>query len=192
MAEAAYDIKNRNNHIKIFYTIRQEALNYDKIPNPDKARNILSTITSLSYSKNDLYEMYKIYIANEKDENLIFPNSKLKEPSKAFLGMEEIEHGYVKNAKERVFDYIYRHSFHRPYDIMKICRSLYNDKSHETKRIRHIVNKHADELYHMYLKELELFIPYKIDEIEALVRNLPGNVADIDIIQMTCCAFLTM
>lgn len=189
LAEAAYDIKNRNNHIKIFYTIRQEALNYDKIPNPDKARNILSTITSLSYSKNDLYEMYKIYIANEKDENLIFPNSKLKEPSKAFLGMEEIEHGYVKNAKERVFDYIYRHSFHRPYDIMKICRSLYNDKSHETKRIRHIVNKHADELYHMYLKELELFIPYKIDEIEALVRNLPGNVADIDIIQMTCCAF---
>lgn len=191
LAEAAYDIKNKNNHIKIYYTIRQEALNWDKIPNQDKARNILATITTLNYSKQDLYDMYKIYIANEKDENLICPDVKMNQPSKAFLGMEELEHGYVTDTKERVFDYIYRHSFHRPYDIMKICRSLYCDRSYETKRIRHIVNTHSDELYHMYLRELELFISYSIEELETLVRSLPGNVIDREIIQMACRAFFT-
>ena len=189
LAEAAYDIRNKNSHIKIYYTIRQEAINWDKIPNTDKARNISATITTLNYSKADLYEMYRVYIQNEKDENLFCPDVKMEKPSKAFLGMEELEHGYVINAKEQVFDYIYRHSFHRPYDIMKICRSLYCDKSHETKRIRHIVNIHSDELFHMYLRELELFIPYTIEEIENLVRNIPGNVIDLDLIQMACRAF---
>ena len=162
-----------------------------RIPNQNKARNIMANILVLKYSKDDLRNMYNTYIEHETDENLLFPSYKKTSPSKAFLGVEEFPHGYVYNTSETVFDYIFRHSFHRPYDFMRICLQLYLQEAKEIEDIRHIVNKYSDEIFHMYLNELEIFIPYSIPDIEAFIRNIPGNIIDDNIVHMVCNAFFT-
>lgn len=187
LAEAAYDIySNTAHHIKVFYTIRQEALIDCEILNKDKARNINGFIQILQYSKQNLEEMYQIYIQNEEDINLTNAEVKATDPSKAFLGMSEIQHGYIPNHHERIFDYIYRHSFKRPYDIMKICRALFFSDELESRGIRHMVNKTSNELLSMYIQELETFLPCDISEIDRLIKMLPGNILNIKIMKSIC------
>lgn len=187
LAEASYDIyANTAHHIKVIYTIRQEALIDSEFLNKDKARNINSYITRLEYGKSDLEAMYRQYIVNEEDKNLMEADCKLNEPSKAFVGYEVLYHGYIPDTEENVFDYIFRHSFKRPYDIMKICRSLYLEKPTSVKAIRHIVNTEANNLLHMFLHELEIFLPCGIEEIDRLIKMLPGNILNIETMKALC------
>jgi hypothetical protein len=190
LAEASYDIFAKTaNHIKVLYTIRQEALIDAERINKDKARNINAYILSLKYSKSDLQKMYKLYIENEDDKNLADAACKRTYPSRAFLGLEELEHGYIPETTENIFDYLYRHSFKRPYDIMKICRELYFTQDLNVKEIRHIVNKEANELLSMYLHELEIFIPCDVADLESLIKMLPGNILNSELMKDICDTF---
>lgn len=190
LAEASYDIfANTAHHIKILYTIRQEALIDAEFLNKDKVRNINSYITRLEYSKSDLKDMYRKYIANEEDKNLVEATCKLSEPSKAFVGVEELQHGYIPDTKENLFDYMYRHSFKRPYDIMKICRTLYFSANLTIKDIRHIVNKEANELLSLYLHELEIFLPCELTEIDRVIKMMTGNILNLRLMKAICDTF---
>lgn len=190
LAEAAYDIyNNTGHHIKVFYTIRQEALIDSELLNKDKVRNINGYITNLLYTKKNLEEMYEMYIRNENDNNLADASAKGRQPSKAFVGTDTLAHGYIPNATETIFDYIYRHSFKRPYDIQKICRKLYFAEATQERDIRHIVNSASNELMSMYLHELETFLPCSIDEIERLIRMIPGNILNLDLMKCICDTF---
>lgn len=191
LAESSYDIfTNTNHHIKVFYTIRQEALIDSELINKDKARNINAFIATLEYNKDDLKQMYDLYISNETEENLFSKTLADTEPSKAFLGIEKIPHGYVNRINENVFDYIYRHTFKRPYDMMKICRALYlsidTKKNLNPRKLRHIVNTESNKLLDQYLQELSIFLPCPTTEIERLLVMLPGNTFDKKIINSVC------
>lgn len=190
LAEAAYDIYNVNQHIKVFFTIRHEALIDAELLNKDKARNINAFITKLEYSKADLKEMYDLYIKNEAKENLVSSQDKGSMPSKAFIGLETIPHGYVENINENVFDYIFRHTFKRPYDMMKICHALYlatpNKNALTEKELRQIVNQEASDLLDQYLQELSIFMPCPIEEIDRLLAMTPGNVLNQALMNQIC------
>lgn len=192
LAESAYDIyTNTNHHIKVFFTIRQEALIDSEIINKDKARNINAFISTLEYSKDDLKNMYYLYISNESSENLFSSSYVMTEPSKAFLGVETFPHGYIDSVYENVFDYIYRHTFKRPYDMMKICHALFlavnNRKTIDPKTIRHIVNIESNKILEQYINELSIFLPYPIEEINRLLIMLPGNTLHKKMINSICC-----
>ena len=194
LAECAYDIyTNASSHIKIYYTMRQEATIDSEYLNKDKARNINAYITTLKYSKTDLRQMYNLYIEKEDKKNLIKSDLRYERPSEAFIGLEEIPHGYINMQHENVFDYIYRHTFKRPYDIMLICRALFMSEINETedniKSLRHIVNQKSNELLNMYLQELSIFIPSGTDYIEYLSQMLTGNVLNSKILRDICSTF---
>lgn len=188
LAEAAYDIfALGTHHIKIFFSIRHEALIDIEKLNKDKARNILAYISILEYSKNDLEEMYNLYIKNEHDSNLIYKEYKLEEPSLAFLGIQHIDHGYVANQKEKVFDYIYRHTLKRPYDIMKICRALFmKGKEISVQDIRHVINHEGTTLLEMYIHELSNFIPFDVNELMSISELLITNIISIKYMKEAC------
>ena len=190
LAEASYDLFNANNNIKVFFTIRHEALIDSECLNKDKARNINAFIKKLEYSKDDLKEMYDLYIRSEQKENLVSIQDKETEPSKAFIGLETIPHGYVEGINENVFDYIFRHTFKRPYDMMKICHALYSAKPKQkalsVKELRTIVNQEASGLLNMYLQELSIFLPCKIEEVYRLLAMTPGNVLNLALINQIC------
>lgn len=190
LAECSYDIySNISRHIKVIFSIRQEALIDVESLNKDKARNINSYITVLDYNYRDLQNMYNLYIRNEKKENLAKDRLKDIKPSEAFVGIEEMEHGYIESETENVFDYIYRHTFKRPYDIMKICRKLFFSRKNNfitEKEIRHTVNRESNELLSQYLQELSVFLPCSTDEIYDLMKIITGNITDISILRSIC------
>lgn len=187
LANAAYDIfSNINQHIKVYYTIRQEALIDAHLIAPNLCRNINSYIISLEYSKHDLEEMFKIYVGSEEDENLNDSSLKSLNPIKAFLGIDTIENAHVGTI-ENLFDYIYRHSLQRPSDIMTICKKLsFDNKTVDVTKVRTIVNECAGEILDMYLAELSPFLP---SNITGLFFNINTNILSEEYLKYICNRF---
>ena len=169
LAEASYQIFIQNPHVKIFYSIRSEAL-----VGAENTTNLFlqlrSYIVKLEYSFNEMKAMFEHYISIEKDKWLIYPELRKTDPAKAFAGISVLEHGYVKNNNgeykvETLFHYMHRHSLKRPRDIMHICyrlcyselRSL-TDESARKRTIRHIVNQEARLILQSYLREMGPFV----------------------------------
>lgn len=188
LANAAYDIYvSSNNHIKVFYTIRQEALLDAENVAPNMYRNFSAFITKLEYSKEDLFGMFSLYICNEKNTNLREPGFKAKNPEKAFVGIQQLSHGYV-NDTESFFSYIYRHTMGRASDIQLICYNLFmhNVKSLDIDMIRHIVNDTARELLKEYLAEIEPFTFKCSKTVPTLLSGMNTNVFNGRYMRVAC------
>ena len=169
LAEAAYQIFIQNPHIKVFYSIRSEALvgaeGYTNL-----FLQLRSYMVKLEYDYYELKQMFEHYISIEDDKWLVSPDYRSSDPAKSFVGISDIEHGYVKNDTgkyeiEPVFRYIYRHSLKRPRDIMHICyrlcysqlKVLDSDISRK-KEIRHVVNQESRLLLQSYIREMGPFV----------------------------------
>ncbi len=189
LANAAYELmSNVNSHIKVFYTIRHEALIDSEWLAKNTARNVEAFLTELVYTKEDIYEMFKLYVQNEDDKNLYMAECKYVNQEKAFFGFDTIEHAYVIGMKEKVFDYLYRHSLRRPYDIMKICKELYLAGSNTlTKdKVRHVINETSGKVLRMYFSEVAPFITCEYKEIKKLLTCINTNIFDISYIHYVC------
>lgn len=194
LAQASYRVNAINSQIKVFYSIRKEALiNASKIS--QEYQNFVGSIEEISYSKNELEEMFHSYIYREANENLLYPNEKMDNPEKAFLGLDSIPHQYIKGVKETVFDYMYRHTFGRPRDIMHICSNLYSKLYHGTtsqlqKVIRHGVNQGSMFLLENYIIELEPFF-YQLNRInlDFLCQGISSNALDKAMMDGLCYDF---
>lgn len=184
LANAAYDIfTNSNKHIKVFYSIRQEALIDTDALAPNLKRNIEAFIVKLNYSKNDLRHMFNMYVVNEDDNNLNNSTLKRINPVKAFLGIDVIENVHISQ-DENAFDYIYRHSLKRPSDIMKICKQLsFENKNIELVKLRTIVNESAGEILEMYVSELRPFLPFNISN---LFSHINTNIINKEYMSYVC------
>lgn len=198
LAEAVYKIYSVRHHIKVFYTIRQEALsNIENIT--QEYSKILSRIVILNYTHEDLYKLFALYIEHENNEYLLEPD--LKEyPEKAFIGIDTLPH--YSGGIEQVWDYICRHSLNRPRDIMEICLTLYNEiiltnKSKPyciddiSSEIRHHVNRVSTQICSGYIATLEPFWVDKYNEsiaekIYKATRFLSTNVFAREYMQTIC------
>lgn len=183
LANAAYDLFNVNNHVKVYYSIRQEALIDTSKLAPNLKRNIEAYIVNLEYNKKDLKHMFDIYVQNEDNNNLNSSEFKTSNPIRAFLGIDTIKNVHVSK-NEDAFDYIYRHSLKRPSDMMKICKNLsFDNKELDISKIRSTVNECAGEILSMYIDELSPFLPYKIDDF---LIHINTNILDKDYIKYIC------
>ena len=197
LSNAAYDIySNSNQHIKVYHSIRQEALIDTHLIVPNLKRNIESYIVNLDYSKYDLEKMFNMYVNNEDDSNLNLSEYKESNPIKAFLGVDTIENLHVRKSRvktktetENAFDYIYRHSLKRPSDIMKICKAIYLDSDNnkiDICKVRRIVNDCAGDILNMYISELSPFLPY---DIISLFDHINTNILSFEYIKYICNRF---
>lgn len=84
LANASYDLFNVNNHIKVYYSIRQEALIDTSKLAPNLKRNIEAYIVNLEYGKKDLKCMFDMYIKYEDNDNLNSSQYKNTNPTRAF------------------------------------------------------------------------------------------------------------
>lgn len=192
LAEVSYEILSKNPHIKVFYSIRSEAL-VDAGSISSLYENMTQYISFLRYSRKELEGMYNNYILSENDENLYYPELKRSNPSKSFIGIDTIEVKYVTNKTEPVFNYILRHTFMRPRDIMIICYNLYiSDLSQYNgeelvSNIKIIVNRESQIILENYTSELERFL-FNIDRdlLNYLCQFLNSNVLDKRNITYAC------
>jgi len=165
LLSATYELNRHNPHIKVYSSIRAEA--FRCIGNEMKL-NYKNFTTNLKYSKEELKQIFEINIQLmidkkelELDENgLIY----------SFLGIKKIPHLVVKNEqgnyqKEKVFDYIYRHTMGRPRELVLMGNYLYlhvvsnanyHDlpKSEKIQKIREAVSKTSNDIIDVYLNEI--------------------------------------
>lgn len=199
LSEAAYKIYTLKRHIKIFYTIRKEALhNIENISvDPSKLKG---RIVDLIYQKDDLEKMFYKYIEFEDERNLLQPEKKPSCLMEAFLAINSLPH--YTGSEERVIEYIIRHTLMRPRDLMVMGLDLYTqyvcfakpDESPEalTQKIRTRVNTVSRELCNGYISQIE---PFWHDSGEVSVGNkiydisrlLPTNILTRDDVKRFCC-----
>lgn len=193
-AEAVYILYSGRHHVKIFYSIRQEALYGGEAISTEYSKMCKEMMVNLRYSYHDLYNMFKLYVATENDENLFDPSQKHIDACKALCGIKEIKH--KSNRMESLWAYIYRHSLGRPRDIMEMCSALYDNiigatcdnKLNLDDRIRicrRWINQISTRICKEYIYSLEPFMGFEENllfskKIEEFLTILPTNVFTLD------------
>lgn len=198
LAEAAYNIFIQNPHLKVYFTIRSEALvgaeSYTNL-----FLQIRSYITKLEYKPAELKSMFNHYVNIENDQYLVMPSEKNNNKEKAFIGIDYIPHGYVKGTSETYinetfFEYLLRHTLKRPRDVMHICyrlcysgiKNLQKEKE-RCKAIRHIINTESRLILQAYLREMGPFVfDRHPEQWDQFWRSLEKNVFTIDYAKFVC------
>lgn len=181
---AIYNMSRQNTHIKIYATIRREAFEgYDG----ELKINYEQHAVKLSYNKEEIKEIFLKNI--QLIDNQLLINKTSNNPFERFLGFENMPHGFATDANglkrdENVFDFIYRHTYGRPREIVKmgyeiysiVTNNYYTKFSHEEriKEIRAKVNRESHDLFLQYCQEIIPF--FSIDELSGFVDRINGNV----------------
>ena len=189
-AEAVYMMYSGRHHIKVFYSIRQEALFGGEQISREFSKIKKEMISQIEYDYYDLKKMFEKYISLESDDNLYDSKYKKSNPPMALCGISKIKHRSGK--VESLWSYIYRHSLGRPRDIMEIGIALYNNivakeknkKSTRTDRVRvcrHWINQISTRICKEYIYGLEPFMGFDDNiifsqKIEDFLSLLPTNV----------------
>ena len=181
-----------NSHLKIFATARNEALGV----NSELRQNIINYSIQLSYSREELREIFINNINLTPKQHLSDPEH--EDPFQKFFGFKEIEHikardPYNNPVLEKVFDFMCRHTFERPREIVKIGQKIYDSLLskkalkklsilEKIERVRRIVNDTShDDILKDYLGEI---VPgFKVEYLEAFARALNSNVITYEELQ---------
>jgi TIR domain len=168
-----------NHKIKFFLTIRSEA--YNNFNNPDKIK-IDDASIFLDYNKEQLRDIFHKNIKLIPNELLHSPGA--ADPLVAFLGTNTIKHRYVfdvdgKEKIEDIFDFIYRHTFGRPRDIMVVGQGLTDispPSGRNSETIGQKVSERSGYLLEMLKQEI---IPFFSEKVHSYFINAIGhNVID--------------
>lgn len=164
---AVYTMSRQNAHIKIFATIRREA--FEAYEGQLKI-NYLHHISMLNYTKSEIKQIF------EKNIHLIEPASLVNRyahtPIQKFIGFDEMPHSFAVDASEKrrvedAFNFIYRHTYGRPRDIILVGQALntttataaYRDAldTERFEQVRAAVNGVSNYLFQQYTQEI---VPY--------------------------------
>ncbi len=128
LLEASWEIMNANSHIKIFASIRQEALaNYRS----DTKSNLYSAITSLDYNDEEL-RLLVDRLAQSYEGCKSFAD---------FIGMNIIKPAR-RSAPEGSYQYVLRHTCGRPRDLVAIASELSDRRPVSSEnRLRELVQR---------------------------------------------------
>jgi class 3 adenylate cyclase len=151
---AARRISSHNGHVKVFGTIRTEAFSARQHRIPDLA-NVRTHMTAISFDKQDLKHIFEENIRNEVRDRLVDPTA--RDPFVRFFGQASarLRHPYTGRF-EHVFDYIHRHTFGRPRDLMTIGRELsaVSPERRTSNVVRDKINTGAAAIATSYLTEV--------------------------------------
>lgn len=187
LAEAIYDINSINSHIKIYATIRSEAF-IPEMFDGDLYKNVDNYTTRLSYTKEELREIFIRNILLMPKNELV--DTKSDDPIQRMLGFTSMSHRIATDIQgnsriETAFDFIYRHTFGNPREIVQqgkaifdlTTKSEYRDKpeTEKAEQIREIVNNVAfEQLFRPYIREL--IPPFQKSNFEDFCRYFHCNV----------------
>jgi TIR domain len=175
----AKDICSTNRHIKIFLTIRSEAYNNNQDPQRLQLAD-LSVI--LKYNKEQIKRIFLQNIELSPNENLADPHN--SNVLNRLCGYDVLKHKFVEDGlgnkiKENLFDFIYRHTFARPREIVlmgkriiEIIEDLKDRKDSDI--VGSVVNEVSYELFDQLKREI---IPFFEDEIfDIFTQKVEHNV----------------
>lgn len=181
---AIYNLSRQNGHIKVYATIRREA--FEAFESPVKI-NYLQHISRLEYSKEEIHQIFTKNIHLMDTSELFSGLENL--PESRFVGFESLPHRFAANLngelrQESVFDFIYRHTYGRPRDIVLMGKKIselvssfnYREIPVEERyeKLRRVVNRVSNDLFEYYKLEV---IPYWDDvSMQQFVATVRTNV----------------
>lgn len=178
LAGTAYEIHKANSHIKVYCTIRREAFirldEYDT-----EYSQIVACTVEIDYSRDDFKEIFTKNVRLTSPEDLAVPNA--SDPMLALFGpsYKDLKHRFVDQA-ESAFDFVLRHTFYRPRDLMMIGQAIAalapQDRSAD--RIRDAVDRTTDDLVKGLLSEMRPF--FHLPNLRKLLSHVKTNVLTID------------
>ena len=175
LIKVARQIMGENDHIKIFVSLRSEATNIIKGPLMLQMR---AQTAFLNYAKPDLREIFFRNIDNTLTEDLVKTKGHALD---RFLGMKTIPHKSVVNdagelVKEDLFEYILRHTFHRPRELMYMGEKLRDIRpsSRDRAQITEVVNRTSHELFLQYQNEIIPF--FDNDAFQCFLKEFDSNI----------------
>ncbi len=127
LVEAVSQIKiEYTDIIKVFFTIRQEALACENWLFGDNRKKVISIIKELWYTKEQQRKIFYDCIRHQENELLFAPELKkdFLKIEECFVGVSSLCHPYATYLSESVFDSIYRHSFDRTRDLQEYGEML--------------------------------------------------------------------
>jgi len=174
--ESVKRINGLNSHIKVFASIRLEALESSYSSNDLQTTEYC---TFIEYTTDELEKIFLENIRKTEDSALILPTSQNK--IEAFFGFVRVEHPYVlervggsKKVQENVFAYLLRHTLGRPREIIEIGQKLkyVNPSNRNLMKIKAVIHETSAMLLNQYKKEI---IPFFDNEKYDLVRSFANT-----------------
>jgi hypothetical protein len=181
---AVYNLNRQNAHIKIYATIRREA--YEAFDGSIKI-NYRQSVSILEYDKDEIGKIFEknINLMDRKD----WINPYGTTPVSRFVGFDEFPHKFAVDVndqprKEEVFNFIFRHTYGRPREIIMMgdtlrvltASSKYKEADAKVRYslLRATVNSVSNDLLQQYKSEI---IPY-LDEtsLQGFVETVRSNV----------------
>ena len=179
LIEAAWDLMNANNHVKIYASIRQEAFsNYES----DIKTNLFGATTIIQYTRDELDELLD-------QLTQCYEGGKTY---KEFIGLNVVKHPR-RSCPEDSFHYLHRHTLGRPRDLVIISSTLSSDpKSLSEPFYRQLVNEtSAAAIVSNVFDEMRVFLGCLAEREERLrfLSLLPHNVLTREEAIDICCEF---
>ncbi|HEV7736647.1 MAG TPA: hypothetical protein VGO47_04650, partial [Chlamydiales bacterium] len=176
MMKIARDICQRHKHIKIFVSIRSEAFNNLEAQTSLQYQNISSILT---YTKTQIQEIFEQNIAITEKQKLARADA--VDSIERFVGFSKMDHRFVRDngrpRKEETFDFIYRHTFGRPREIVlmgsKIEEISPRERNRDNEAVREVVNSVGGDVLLQQLKRE--IIPYFESEVFNKFCELVGS-----------------
>lgn len=170
---AAREIASLNQHVRVYLSIRREALDW-AVDRSMTGAQLRGACVEISYDNNDLQSILVKNIDLETrsgaSETLQLALSKWVQDD-----AKTLEH-VTTGEDECLFDYIARHTMGRPRDIVQIGKQISAISFQERKRenIRRAVNSTAAKIARDYLRECEPHMPL-LDK-DSLIPLIRANV----------------
>src|ERR1044072_1812683 len=149
MMKTVCDICQRHKHIKIFVSIRSEAFKNLEAQTALQYKDIASILT---YNKDQIREIFKQNIGITDPELMARPDA--VDPIERFIGFSSMNHRFVMDdgqpRREDTFDFIFRHTFGRPREIVLIGGRIAEDIAvcdgqKDQESVRELVNSVSGE-----------------------------------------------
>ncbi|MBK8921873.1 MAG: hypothetical protein IPM81_10215 [Saprospirales bacterium] len=183
---AIYAIRRQNHHIKIFATIRTEAY---RCMEEQMAPNYEDHAIFLEYDKADIRDIFIKNIQLIPDEQLAYRTGQTS--IEQFLGFDdEMNHRFAVDysnepRKESAFDFIFRHTYGRPREIVHMGKQLHGlvtqpsyhklSRGEKIEKVRTMATQFADKLFADYRKQIIPNFDYD-GKFMQFIKAVPGNV----------------
>jgi hypothetical protein len=195
LLRAVVKLTSQISHIHISATIRKKALDELKKEDDTLYAQYKDSIVELSYSTNDLKNIFINNIKIEQKGKLAKSNIlKRKDIGdsdylEAFVGFSKITNLFQRDQEnEDIFSYISRHTLGRPRDLMRMGRviSELSVEQRDESGVRRLINQEAKNNGEQYIKEIKRFTYFNFDKI---YRTIERNIPTIDELKQSCCSY---
>lgn len=176
---AAIDIVQSNTHVKIFATMRKEALDLSMSP---LRQNLEACIVEIKYSLDDLKAIWraKLGVLQESFPSFFCVQGGGSDVNRNFFGFDEIEHPYARDEKggpiiEDSLSYLIRHTRGRPRELDHLGHELqYTDPANRNPDfIRNFIRESSKVFYRWAQTEPT---PFWHEDQDLLLKAMDSNI----------------